>query len=90
MITSTRCFVTKCVSALTGVAVLVVIGTAGLDPGAAVQAPAVLDGFHFLFTLVNAVIMALAALPMFFYRLTKKRHTEIMAELAERKANKGK
>lgn len=87
MITSTRCFVTKCVSALAGVAVLVVIGTTGMDPSASVQAPAVLDGFHLLFTLINAGIMALAALPMFFYKLTEKRHAEIMTELAERKAN---
>ena len=88
MITSTRCFVTKCVSALAGVAVLVVIGTTGMDPNAAVQAPAVLDGFHLLFTLINAAIMAFAALPMFFYKLTEKRHAEIMVELAERKADK--
>ena len=85
MITSTRCFVTKCVSALAGIAVLVVIGTTGMDPEAAVQAPAVLDGFHLLFTLINAAVMAFAALPMFFYKLTEKRHSEIMAELAQRK-----
>lgn len=88
MITSTRCFVTKCVAALAGVAVLVVIGMTGMNPEAAVQAPSVLNGFHILYTLVNAGVMIMAAVPMFFYKLTEARHAEIMEELAARKNRK--
>lgn len=89
MITSTRCFVTKCVAAIAGVAVLAVIGMTGMVPQAAVQAPAVLNGFHILYTLAGAGVMILAAVVMCFYKLTEKRHAEIMEELAARKANKG-
>lgn len=89
MITSTRCFVTKCVAALAALAVVAAIGMTGMNPEAAEQAPAVLNSFHLLYTLVNACVMILAVIPMFFYKLDEKRHAEIMAELAARKARKG-
>ena len=88
MITSTRCFVTKCVSAVAGLVIALVIAFTGMVPQAAEQAPAVLNSFHFVYTLASAGVMILAVIPMFFYKLTEKRHAEIMAELAERKANK--
>lgn len=89
MITSTRCFVTKCVAAVAGVVVVTAIGLTGMVPQAAEQAPVVLNSFHFMYTILGAVVMILAIVPMFFYKLTEKRHAEIMEELAARKANKG-
>uniref|UniRef100_UPI003FEE4C90 MFS transporter n=1 Tax=Candidatus Fimivicinus sp. TaxID=3056640 RepID=UPI003FEE4C90 len=89
MITSTRCFVTKCVSAVAGLVVALVIGLTGMVPQAAEQAPTVLNSFHFVYTLGSAGVMILAIVPMFFYKLTEKRHAEIMEELAARKADKG-
>lgn len=89
MITSTRCFVTKCVVAIAGMVVAIVIGMTGMNPMAAEQSPTVLNSFHFLYTLVNAGVMIVAVIPMFFYKLDEKRHAEIMAELAARKASKG-
>lgn len=88
MITSTRCFVTKFVAAIAGIAVFTVIGMTGMVPQAAEQAPSVLNGFHILYTLAGAGVMVLAAVVMCFYKLTEKRHAEIMEELAARKANK--
>ena len=88
MITSTRCFVTKCVSAIAGAAVFAVIGLSGMVPQAAVQAPGVLNSFHFMFTLLSAAVMIFAIIPMFFYKLTEKRHAEIMTELNVRKSEK--
>lgn len=87
MITSTRCFVTKCVSALSGLIVILVIAITGMVPQAAEQAPAVLNSFHLLYTLGSACVMILAVIPMIFYKLTEKRHAEIMAELAARKGD---
>lgn len=86
MITSTRCFVTKCVSAVSGLVIAVVIGLTGMVPQAAEQAPVVLNAFHIVYTLASAGVMILAVIPMFFYELTEKRHAEIMEELAARKA----
>ena len=86
MITSTRCFVTKCVGAVASVVVLSMIGLTGYAPAAAVQTDAVLNGFHFLYSMGTAITMVLAVAPMFFYKLTEKRHAEIMTELAARKA----
>lgn len=88
MITSTRCFVTKCVSAISGLAVALVIAITGLVPQAAEQAPVVLNSFHFMYSLGSAGVMILAAIPMFFYKLTEKRHAEIMEELKARKSGK--
>lgn len=88
MITSTRCFVTKCVMAVAGIAVAAVIGLTGFIPQESVQPTNVLDAFHLIYTLVSAGIIILAVIPMFFYKLTEKRHAEIMAELAARKAGK--
>lgn len=88
MITSTRCFVTKCVSAISGLVVLLVIAITGMVPQAAEQAPIVLNSFHFVYSLGSAIVMILAVVPMFFYKLTEKRHAEIMEELAARKAQK--
>lgn len=85
MITSTRCFVTKCVSAVSGLVIALVIAVTGMVPQAAEQAPVVLNSFHFIYTLGSAGIMILAVVPMAFYKLTEKRHAEIMAELAARK-----
>lgn len=89
MITSTRCFVTKCVSAVSGLVILLVIAITGMVPQAAEQAPVVLNSFHFVYSLGSAIVMILAVVPMLFYKLTETRHAEIMAELAARKANKG-
>lgn len=89
MITSTRCFVTKCVGALASMLVLSFIGFTGFVPQAAEQTAHVLDGFHFLYALLPAIVMILAVVPMLFYKLTEKRHAEIMEELAARKAAKG-
>lgn len=85
MITSTRCFVTKCVSAVSGLVIALVIAVTGMVPQAAEQAPVVLNSFHFIYTLGSAGVMILAVVPMAFYKLTEKRHAEIMAELAARK-----
>lgn len=88
MITSTRCFVTKCVMAVAGIAVAAVIGLTGYIPQETVQPVNVLNSFHFVYTLVSAGIIILAVVPMLFYKLTEKRHAEIMEELAARKASK--
>ena len=90
MITSTRCFVTKCVGALASMLVLSFIGLTGFVPQAAEQTIGALNGFHFLYALLPAIVMILAVAPMLFYKLTEKRHAEIIAELAARKASKDK
>lgn len=89
MITSTRCFVTKGVAAAAGAFVLSAIALTGFVPQEAVQAAPVLNGFHFIYTLLSAITMIFAVIPMFFYKLTEKRHAEIITELAERKAARG-
>lgn len=88
MINSTRCFVTKCVMGISGIIVAAVIGLTGYIPQAAVQTASALNSFHFMITLFGGALMLLALVPMFFYKLTEKRHAEIMTELAARKAAK--
>nr|WP_306290315.1 glycoside-pentoside-hexuronide (GPH):cation symporter [Pseudoflavonifractor phocaeensis] len=88
MITSTRCFVTKCVGALASVLVLSSISLTGFVPQATEQTLGALNGFHIMYSLLPAITMVLAATPMFFYKLTEKRHAEIMVELAARKEKK--
>lgn len=88
MITSTRCFVTKCVMAVAGIVVAAVIGLTGYIPGVE-QTVGTLDSFHFVYTLLSAGIIIIAVVPMFFYTLTEKRHAEIVAELDARKSAKG-
>lgn len=89
MITSTRCFVTKCVMAISAIVVTVTIGATGYVQGATEQSAGVLNAIHGMYSLGTAGVVILGVIPMFFYRLTEKRHAEIMAELAARKANKG-
>lgn len=88
LITATRCFVSKLVMAFVGIVVGAVIGMTGYV-GQAVQTAQTLDAFHFVYTAGCAICMVAAVVPMFFYTLTEKRHAEIVAELAERKAAKG-
>lgn len=85
MITSTRCFVTKLVMAISGVVVAFVIGAFGYEAGAA-QSAATLNAFHTMMTLVCAGTMLLGTIPMFFYELNESRLAEIMSELKARKA----
>lgn len=87
LITSTRCFVTKLVMALSGIAVATTIGVTGYTPGVE-QTAGTLQSFHTMYTLVCGGIVVLGVVPMFFYKLTEKRHAEIMVELAARKAKK--
>lgn len=87
MITSTRCFVTKLVMAVSGIVVALVIGLFGYVPGAE-QTLAVQNAFHSMMTLVCAGVMLLGIVPLFFYDLTEKKHAQILQELSERKANK--
>lgn len=87
MITSTRCFVTKLVMAVSGVCVAAVTGLFGYVPGAA-QSLELQSAFHNMMTIVCAVIMLISTIPLFFYDLTEKKHAEIMADLAARKAQK--
>lgn len=84
MITSTRCFVTKLVMAVSGVVVAFVIGSFGYVPGAE-QTIEVQNAFHSMMTLVCAGVMAIGVLPLFFYDLTEKRYAEIMEELQSRR-----
>lgn len=85
MITSTRCFVTKCVSAVSGLVIALVIAVTGMIPQATEQASTVLESFHFVYTLGSAGVMILAVIPMFFYKLTEAKHAEILEELNARK-----
>jgi len=87
MITSTRCFFTKVVMALSGIVVAAIIGLTGYEPLAEVQSAAALSSFHFMYSLAAGICMVIAILPMFFYDLTEKRHAEIMEELKARKTN---
>lgn len=87
MITSTRCFVTKLVMAVSGVVVAFVMGIFGYNPGAE-QTVEMLNAIHTMMTVACAATMLIGVLPMFFYNLTEKKHAEIMAELAARKAQK--
>lgn len=87
LITSTRCFVTKLVMALSGIVVATTIGITGYTPGIE-QAASTLTAFHTMYTLGCGAIVVLGVIPMFFYKLTEKRHAEIMVELAARKAEK--
>ena len=85
MITSTRCFVTKLVMAVSGVVVAFVMGIFGYNPGGE-QTMEMLNAIHTMMTVVCAGTMLIGVVPMFFYNLTEKKHAEIMAELAARKA----
>ena len=85
VITSTRCFVTKCANAIGGVAVAAVIGLTGYT-GSGAQSATTLHGFHFMMSLACAIIMILAIVPLFFHNLTEEKHAQIVAELAARKA----
>jgi GPH family glycoside/pentoside/hexuronide:cation symporter len=87
MITSTRCFVTKLVMAVSGVVVAFIIGIFGYTPGAA-QTAQTLSAFHTMMTLVCAGTMLLGTIPLFFYELSETRLAEIMEELKARKAGK--
>lgn len=88
VITATRCFVSKVVNAGVGVVLAFVIGLTGYVP-LAEQSASTLSAFHLVWTLGCAGCMILAVVPMLFYKLTEKRHAEIMEELAARKAAKG-
>lgn len=85
MITSTRCFVTKLVMAVSGVVVAFVMGIFGYNPGGE-QTMEMLNAIHTMMTVACAGTMLIGVIPMFFYNLTEKKHAEIMAELAARKA----
>lgn len=87
MITSTRCFVTKLVMAVSGVVVAFVIGMFGYEAGAE-QTAETLNAFHTMMTLVCAGTMVIGTVPMFFYDLTESKLAEIMADLKARKAQK--
>lgn len=89
LITSTRCFVTKVVSALSVFAVAAVLGLTGYTGNIDVQPISTLNSFHFMYSMFCSGVMILAVVPMFFYKLDEKRHAEIMEELAARKANRG-
>lgn len=88
MITSTRCFVTKCVMAASVIIVNITIGVTGYVQGAAEQSANVVNAIHTMYSLGTAGVVILGVIPMFFYKLTEKRHAEIMEELAARKAQK--
>lgn len=88
IIQATRCFIVKCVMAVSGVIVAAIIGLTGYVPLAEVQPDAVLSTFHFMATAFGSVLIIAALVPIFFYNLTEKRHAEIMEELKARKAAK--
>ena len=88
LITSTRCFVSKLVMAFVGIIVAAVVGLTGYVPQVA-QTAQTLNAFHFVYTAGCALCMVAAVIPIFFYDLTEKKHAEIIAELAARKAAKG-
>ena len=88
IIQSTRCFVVKCMMAVSGVIVAAIIGLTGYMPLAEVQPDTVLNAFHFMATAFGSILIVAALIPMFFYDLTEKRHAEIMEELKARKAGK--
>lgn len=85
LINSTRCFISKLTTAASGIVTMVTLALTSYTPGVE-QTVATLDSFHLLYTLGAAGIMILGLIPMFFYELTTKRHEEIKAELAARKA----
>lgn len=87
LITSTRCFVTKLVMALSGIIVATTIGLTGYTPGVE-QAASTLTSFHTMYSLGCGGIVVLGVVPMFFYKLTEKRHAEIMVDLTNRKEAK--
>ena len=88
IIQSTRCFVVKCMMAVSGVIVAAIIGLTGYQPLAEVQPDVVLNSFHFMSSAFSSILIIAALVPMFFYNLTEKRHAEIMEELKARQANK--
>lgn len=45
-----------------------------------------LNSFHTMYSLVTAGVVILGVIPIFFYKLTEKRHAEIMEELKNRKS----
>lgn len=85
LITATRCFVSKLVMAFVGIVVAAVIGLTGYVP-LAEQTADTLNSFHLVYSVGCAACMIVAIIPLMFYTLTDKRHAEIIAELAERKA----
>lgn len=87
LITATRCFVSKLVSAFVGIIIAAVIGLTGYQ-ALAEQSAYTLSAFHNVYTLGCALCMIVAIIPMLFYTLTEERHAEIMKELAARKADK--
>lgn len=88
LITATRCFVSKLVMAVVGVAVAAVIGLTGYVP-LVEQSAQTLNAFHIVYSLGCAGCMIVAVIPMLFYTLTEKRHAEIKKELAARKEKDG-
>lgn len=50
------------------------------------QSTYVLNSFHTMYSLVTAGVVILGVIPIFFYKLTEKRHAEIMEELKNRKS----
>lgn len=50
----------------------------------AVQSAQTLSTFHFSFTMLLAIMIALGMIPMFFYELTEEKHSAIMADLEMR------
>ena len=87
VITSIRCFVTKLASAAGGVIFAAVLGFTGYNPDVAAQTMDTLNGFHFMISGGSAIILVVSIIPLFFYKLTEKRHAEILTELNARKAN---
>lgn len=88
IIQSTRCFVVKCMMAVSGVIVAAIIGLTGYTPLVEVQPDAVLNAFHFMATAFSSILIIAALVPMFFYHLSEKCHAEIMEDLKARKVQK--
>lgn len=85
IITSTRTLIVKVAMAVSGVAVGAVLAISNYNPDVA-PSVATMDAFHLIVSLLPGIVMFIGIIPMFFYKLSEKRHAEIVEEIAARHA----
>lgn len=85
LITSTRTMIAKFGMALGAGLSGVILTVAHYVPNVE-QSAETLQVIHFAFTLAAAILALIGIIPMFFNKLTEKRHAEIVAELESKKS----
>lgn len=84
VIFSTQTFMAKFSSALSGGLAGLILTIIGYVPNA-VQTQGSLHGIHAMMTIIPAAAVLVGLIPIFFYKITEKRHAQIVRELEERR-----